>query len=304
MLCSNPSHTATCLSTDYGTRPTRWYGVWPVSSTYLDRTYLDRPGESHGSTNASRCDKPYALSLSTTVATRARRDTCDLLMCLLFLNSAPLARGHLRPYCHTPPLTLPLQLAHARVPAATSPHVATAGTTQHTHTRRQLPPLHMIIAALAPCTGLASLRSLRTHRGAAAIALPSLAERMQLSFLPWTFVLCPSLAGTLFFSFLRHASLRQLARTLFAARLATPARTRTPRAHGRRPATNDATCGPPDWLTGKLQQGGTRSVRSPPTPPPPPPLLATPIATPLQGGRSERPVLLFLKLPKWHVYQK
>ena len=61
------------------------------------------------------------------------------------------------------------------------------------------------------------------------------------------------------------------------------------RAHGR-PTTNDATCGPPAWLTGRLQHGGIRSVRSPPRCPP---LLATPIATPLQGGRPERPGLLF-----------
>ena len=94
-------------------------------------------------------------------------------------------------------------------------------------------------------------------------------------------------------SFLRHALPRQLARTPSAARLATPARTRAPRAHERRPVTNDTTCGPPEWLTGKLQHGGTRSVRSPPRQPP---LLATPIATPLQGGRPERPGLLFLKL--------
>ena len=124
------------------------------------------------------------------------------------------------------------------------------------------------------------LRSLRTHSDAAAIALPNPAARTQLSFLSWTFVLCPSLAGTSFSSssFLRHALPRQLARTPSAARLATPARTRAPRAHERRPATNDTTCGPPEWLTGKLQQGGTRSVRSPPRRPP---LLATPIATPL-----------------------
>ena len=35
-----------------------------------------------------------------------------------------------------------------------------------------------------------------------------------------------------------------------------------------------------------------------------PPLLATPIATPLQGGRPERPGPLFVKLPKWHVFPK
>ena len=31
-----------------------------------------------------------------------------------------------------------------------------------------------------------------------------------------------------------------------------------------RPTTNDATCGPPAWLTGRLHEGGIRSVRSPP----------------------------------------
>ena len=66
-----------------------------------------------------------------------------------------------------------------------------------------------------------------------------------------------------------------------------------------RSTTNDATCGPPAWLTGRLHDRGIRSVRSPPRrallmal------LLATPIATPLQGGRPERPGLLFLKLRK------
>ena len=62
-----------------------------------------------------------------------------------------------------------------------------------------------------------------------------------------------------------------------------------------RPTTNDATCGPPAWLTGSLYGGGVRSVRSLPRRAP---LLATPIATPLQGGRPERPGLLFLKLPR------
>ena len=69
----------------------------------------------------------------------------------------------------------------------------------------------------------------------------------------------------------------------------THARTHT---HGR-PTANDATRGPPAWLTGRLHGGGIRSVRSPPRQAP---LLATPIATPLQGGRPERPGLLFLEL--------
>ena len=83
-----------------------------------------------------------------------------------------------------------------------------------------------------------------------------------------------------FFSFLPRASPRQHAH-------AHALRTR------RRPTTNDATCGPPAWLTGRLHKGGTRSVRSPLRRPP---LLATPIATPLQGGRPERSDLLFLEL--------
>ena len=44
-----------------------------------------------------------------------------------------------------------------------------------------------------------------------------------------------------------------------APRTHAPARTR---AH-ERPTTNDATCGPPAWLTGRLHEGGIRSVRSP-----------------------------------------
>ena len=55
--------------------------------------------------------------------------------------------------------------------------------------------------------------------------------------------------------------------------------------------TNDATCGPQAWLTGRLHGGGIRSVRSPLRRAP---LLATPIATPLQCGRPKRPGLLFL----------
>ena len=77
------------------------------------------------------------------------------------------------------------------------------------------------------------------------------------------------------------------------ALLATPARTHArTRAH-ERPTTNDATCGPPAWLTGRLHEGGVRSVRSLLRRAP---LLATPFAVPLQGGRPERSDLLFLKL--------
>jgi len=59
------------------------------------------------------------------------------------------------------------------------------------------------------------------------------------------------------------------------------------RAHGR-PTANDATCGPPAWLTERLHDGGIRSVRSPLRQLP---LLAIRIATPLQGDRPERPGL-------------
>ena len=61
----------------------------------------------------------------------------------------------------------------------------------------------------------------------------------------------------------------------------------SPRTDDRR--TNDATCGPQAWLTGRLHYGGIRSVRSPLRRPP---LLATPIATPLQCGRPKRSGLL------------
>ena len=53
-------------------------------------------------------------------------------------------------------------------------------------------------------------------------------------------------------------------------------------AHTDDRRTNDATCGPQACLTGKLHDGGIRSVRSPPRRPP---LPATPIAKPLQCGR-------------------
>ena len=79
----------------------------------------------------------------------------------------------------------------------------------------------------------------------------------------------PSLAGTLFSFLSRHASPRQHARV------------HALRTH-RRPTTKDTTSGSPAWLTGRLQKGETRSVRSPRRRPP---LLATPIATPFQGDR-------------------
>ena len=85
---------------------------------------------------------------------------------------------------------------------------------------------------------------------------------------------------------------RGSASAALAAHFAAPARTHArTRAHGR-PTTNDATCGPPAWLTGRLHDGGIRSVRLPLRRSP---LLAIPIATPLQGGRPKRSGLLFLK---------
>ena len=71
----------------------------------------------------------------------------------------------------------------------------------------------------------------------------------------------------------------------------------TPTTDGRR--TTDAKCGPQAWLTGILHDGGIRGVRSPLRRAP---LLATPIATPLECGRPQRPGLLFLGLLLWlHV---
>ena len=81
-------------------------------------------------------------------------------------------------------------------------------------------------------------------------------------------------------SALRHAG---IAPRCVAPRLRAHARTH---AQERPTTTNDATCGPPAWLTGSLHDGGLRSVRSPPRRAP---LLAPPIATLLQGGRPERP---------------
>ena len=115
-----------------------------------------------------------------------------------------------------------------------------------------------------------------------------------------------------------HTHARTRTRTRTHTHTHTHARTRTHNTHTHatrthapahthaqeRPTTNDTTCGPPAWLTGRLHEGGIRSVRSPPRRAP---LLATPIATPLQGGRPERPGLLFLKLHEdevllWQVH--
>ena len=88
-------------------------------------------------------------------------------------------------------------------------------------------------------------------------------------------------------------------------------RAREPAARARRAAVDGTirhhgSCGPPVWLTGRLHEGGTRSVRSPPRRAP---LLATPIATPLQGSRPERPgPFIFLNYAEvsrgersWHI---
>ena len=101
------------------------------------------------------------------------------------------------------------------------------------------PPPHRGAVPLASCTGLALLRSLRTHSDATAIVLPNPAARAQLSFLflSWTSVLCPSLAGTSFFLLLLfcgtpcHASSRpRLPRRVLPHQ----------HAHARRARTNDA----------------------------------------------------------------
>ena len=100
----------------------------------------------------------------------------------------------------------------------------------------------------------------------------------------------PSSWSAIFPSCLQRIALRPHTSTHApAARCATLARAHArTHAHGR-PTVNDATCGPPARLTGRLHEGGARSVRSPLRRPPP--LLATPIAAPLQGGRPKRPGL-------------
>ena len=52
------------------------------------------------------------------------------------------------------------------------------------------------------------------------------------------------------------------------------------RPHGR-PTTNDATCGPPAWLTGPLHEEGIRSVRSP--------LRRAPLLGPYRHALARRP---------------
>ena len=79
---------------------------------------------------------------------------------------------------------------------------------------------------------------------------------------------------------------------LFATHCATPSRTHARTTHVRARTTDDErrdvrSAGVADWTTAR---GGVRSVRSPLRRAP---LLATPIATPLQGGRPERSSLLY-----------
>ena len=86
---------------------------------------------------------------------------------------------------------------------------------------------------------------------------------------------------------------RPFSRTSFSRTHTHAARART---HARARTTDDErrdvrSAGVADWATAR--GGDIRSVRSPPRRAP---LLATPIATPLQGGRPERLGLLFLKL--------
>ena len=92
----------------------------------------------------------------------------------------------------------------------------------------------------------------------------------------------------------RRGSASEALAAHFAAPVRMHARTR---AHDGRPTTNDATCGPPAWLAGRLHDGEIRSVRSPLRRAS---LSGTPITTPLQGGRPKRSGLLFLKLLQGH----
>ena len=159
--------------------------------------------------------------------------------------------------------------ARSCIAAAASPHAA-AGTSTAVCARARA-------RSCLLCTGLGSQESLRARRNNTAIAYPSLAARTQLLS---CFGLLSLFGRHSFLFFSRHASPCQHARA------------HVPRTH-QRPTTNNATCVPPAWLTGRLQKEGTRSVRSPLRCPP---FLATPIATPLQGGRPERAGLSFLKI--------
>ena len=78
-----------------------------------------------------------------------------------------------------------------------------------------------------------------------------------------------------------QAKTRSLSRAM-PARKQKHARSALASAHTDDRRTDEATCGPQAWLTGRLHEGGIRSVRSPLRRAP---LLATPIAKPLQCGR-------------------
>ena len=79
----------------------------------------------------------------------------------------------------------------------------------------------------------------------------------------------------------RKTKTRSLSRAT-PARKQKHARSALASAHTDDRRTNETTCGPQAWLTGRLHDGGIRSVRSPLRRAP---LLATPIAKPLQCGR-------------------
>ena len=192
-------------------------------------------------------------------------------------------------------------MAASTRPATTGP-VLSRYRPRWQHERAETRVICSIRAPLAPCTGLALLRSLRTHSDAAAIALsPTLWHaRSFLSCLgSLSFVLWPALFLLLFCGTPRHASSRaRFPRHVSPHQHARARCARTEDAQRR--TIRHTTCGPPEWLAGKLQDEGTRSVRSPPRRAP---LFATPIATPLQGGRPERPGLLFLKLLRRRVFR-
>ena len=74
----------------------------------------------------------------------------------------------------------------------------------------------------------------------------------------------------------------------------THARTRA-RTHAHpRSTTNDATCGPPAWLTGRLQERGIRSVRSPLRRPP---SLRPLSPCPCKAAAPKGPAFCFLNYP-------
>ena len=92
----------------------------------------------------------------------------------------------------------------------------------------------------------------------------------------------PTRAGSAFFLFRNPSFFFWLAVFAHAVFAHAHARTRPHTCTRKNDRRRTATCGPPAWLTGPLHDGGIRSARSPKRWAP---LLATPIATPLQGGR-------------------